>query len=223
VRDQVAATQSLISVEHIVQDAGTPELEHHAIAWGLRKEAGEWRMSAPHYCLRIIQEADSGMYDAVNRGLGKASGEICAYLNCDEQYLSGALALIAAEFRDRPRCEVLFADAIVVGPDGSYICDRQVSVPSRWHTLVSGNLSIFTASTFSRRKVFLEREILFSSELIAVGDAEWALRLLDNRAIYETRRDGAPPSEEILCWGLLSQSTLLRDLYTQVAESAGSF
>ncbi len=38
------------------------------------------------------QEADGQrMYDAVNRGLKKAKGEILAYINCDEQYLPGAL------------------------------------------------------------------------------------------------------------------------------------
>jgi len=36
-------------------------------------------------------EKDSGMYDASNRGLRRARGEILAYINCDEQYLPGAL------------------------------------------------------------------------------------------------------------------------------------
>jgi len=67
--------------EHIVQDAGTgPQLD-------------EWvGASSP---ARLFVERDKGMYDAVNRGFARASGEIFAYLNCDEQYLPGALAAVA--------------------------------------------------------------------------------------------------------------------------------
>ena len=42
------------------------------------------------------------MYDAINRGLRRASGEILAYLNCDEQYLPGALQEVAAFFEKHP-------------------------------------------------------------------------------------------------------------------------
>ena len=40
-------------------------------------------------------EKDGGMYDAVNRGYRRAQGDILAYLNCDEQYLPGALKTVA--------------------------------------------------------------------------------------------------------------------------------
>ena len=39
--------------------------------------------------VRAFVEKDQGMYDAVNRGLRRATGEMLAYLNCDEQYLPG--------------------------------------------------------------------------------------------------------------------------------------
>ena len=41
-------------------------------------------------------EKDSGMYDGLNRGLRRATGEILAHLNSDEQYLPGALAAVLA-------------------------------------------------------------------------------------------------------------------------------
>src|SRR5256885_10883439 len=37
--------------------------------------------------VKAFIEKDHGMYDAVNRGLRRAQGEILAYINCDEQYL----------------------------------------------------------------------------------------------------------------------------------------
>jgi glycosyltransferase involved in cell wall biosynthesis len=69
------ADQTGTEHEHIVQDAGTPGVEKlfHGIG------------------AKLFVEKDKGLYDAVNRGLTKARGEICAYLNCDEQYLPGTL------------------------------------------------------------------------------------------------------------------------------------
>ena len=43
----------------------------------------------PHYSLTIHCERDHGMYDAINRGLARSTGEICAWVNSDEQYLTG--------------------------------------------------------------------------------------------------------------------------------------
>ena len=121
------------------------------------------------------------MYDAINRGLQKATGEVCAYLNCDEQYLLGTLRRVADYFGRSPKIDVLFGAAIVVRPDGSYVCDRKVMKPTRLHTLVSGNLSIFTSSTFFRRSAVVERGLFFERQWKVVGDAVWILDLLDQR------------------------------------------
>src|SRR5437773_448175 len=128
------ADQQGVEVEHIVQDScsgdGTEEL--------LR--------NYPH--VRAYVEKDAGMYDAVNRGFDRATGDILAYLNCDEQYLPGALLAVEEYFVQNPKKEVVFAHCIVVDAEGSYICDRRAMIPRRAHTQVSGNLSILTAATF---------------------------------------------------------------------------
>ena len=184
-----------LSVEHIVQDAGSPGIEEFAEKTAerlLRQYGGErvknlepfelLHLRTSHgYNLRIFKEKDEGMYDAINKGFRKAAGEICAYLNCDEQYLSGTLDRVREEFEDQRKMEVLFGAAIVVRPDGSYVCDRKVMKPTRLHTLVSGNLSIFTCSTFFRRSSVVDRGLFFKSEWKVVGDAVWILDLLDQR------------------------------------------
>jgi len=184
-----------LSVEHIVQDAGSPGIEEFAEKTAERllgKYGGErvknlepfelLHLRTPHgYDLRIFKEKDEGMYDAINKGFGKAAGEICAYLNCDEQYLSGTLDRVREEFEDQRKMEMLFGAAIVVRPDGSYVCDRKVMKPTRLHTLVSGNLSIFTCSTFFRRSSVVDHGLFFKSEWKVVGDGVWILDLLEQR------------------------------------------
>ena len=53
--------------------------------------------------VKAFIEKDGGMYDAVNRGYRRATGDILAYLNCDEQYLPGALAAVEKFFAAHPR------------------------------------------------------------------------------------------------------------------------
>ena len=171
------ADQTGVDVEHLVQDAGSPEIEEFARA-----------QTNGHPKLRVVVEKDSGMYDAVNRGLRKAQAEIVAYLNCDEQYLPGALARVVNFFKEHPDVDVLFADMIVVEPDGSYRCHRKALLPGKYHTQVSANLAISTCATFFRRQILEKRGLYFSEALKAVGDAEWVLRLIESGVKMAVRR-----------------------------------
>ena len=67
-------------------------------------------MTAPRIGCRVTPaskafvEKDAGKCtDAVNRGYRRASGDILAYLNCDEQYLPGALAAVREFFEAHPQ------------------------------------------------------------------------------------------------------------------------
>ena len=172
-----------LAVEHIIQDAGTPGIEEFAREIGADFyrdgqfiSPASFRIS--NYSLTIYCERDAGMYDAINRGLLRATGEICAYLNCDEQYLPGTLGRARGFFEASGETDVLLGAAIVVHPDGSYLCDRRVSIPGRLHTLVSGNLSIFTSSTFFRKSSIVDRRLLFDPEWRVAGDGVWVLSLI---------------------------------------------
>lgn len=163
------ADQSGVTFEHLVQDAGSgPEME----AW-----AAEWRASRPEGTFQFVSEKDAGMYDAVNRGLRRASGEICAYLNCDEQYLPGTLAAVDRFFREHPEVEMLFGDAVVVNNHGAYVCSRSVVLPTRYHTQIV-TLGVLTAATFFRRSVITGRGLFFDSSWRANGDSAWILDVL---------------------------------------------
>lgn len=106
--------------------------------------------------VRAFVERDEGMYDAVNRGLRRAQGEILAYLNCDEQYLLGALAAVMDFFEAHQGIDVLFADFVVVNGSGDYLFHRKVQTPLKYHTWVS-HLPTFTCATFFRRKLICKQ------------------------------------------------------------------
>ena len=162
-----------IFIEHIVCDGGSEGIGE------FKQRMLERLPETPHYRLEFLIGPDEGMYDAINKGLLRATGEICAYLNCDEQYLPGTLGWVSDYCSVSPETEALFGAAIVTRADGSYVCDRRVMVPTRWHTMVSGNLSIFTSSTFFRRRSVVERGLLFDPQWRVCGDAVWVLRFLE--------------------------------------------
>jgi glycosyltransferase involved in cell wall biosynthesis len=156
-----------VELEHIVQDACSDDGTQD---W-LPKETR----------VKAFIEKDGGMYDAVNRGLRRASGDVLAYLNCDEQYLPGALLNVAGYFEQHPEVDVVFGNAVVVGPDGGYLCHRRALLPTKAHTLVSGTLAILSCAMFFRRRVLESRNLFFDTRYRDLGDGWWILTALERR------------------------------------------
>jgi glycosyltransferase involved in cell wall biosynthesis len=164
------ADQGGVEVEHIIQDAGT----------GGDLEA--WAVSQPN--LRLFAEPDAGMYDAINRGLRRATGEICAYLNCDEQYLPGALGRVAKFFAAHPEVNVLFGDVILVDQQGTPLSYRRTVLPVRSHVRLA-HLNTSTCATFFRREL-VDRGFHFDAQWKVIGDAIWIERLLNSKIAMAT-------------------------------------
>lgn len=156
------ADQEGVELEHIVQDSCSDDGTQEWLAQDRRVTA--------------IVEKDSGMYDAVNRGYRRATGDVLAYLNCDEQYLPGALAAVEKYFRAHPEVEVVLAGSIVTDGDGNYMCHRHSLVPSPRH--VWFRFPILTSGIFIRRKVIHERGIYFDTKWRDLGDFHWVLALM---------------------------------------------
>ena len=62
-----------------------PAIEHLILDGLSRDNTLELARSHPHVS-RIIREADSGLYDAMNKGITAASGDIIGILNSDDFY-----------------------------------------------------------------------------------------------------------------------------------------
>jgi glycosyltransferase involved in cell wall biosynthesis len=150
-------------VEHIVQDAGSDD------------DTLDWLPRDPR--VKVFVEKDQGMYDGINRGLRRAGGDLLAYLNCDEQYLPGALAAVTGFFEQHPQTDVLFGDVVMTDPEGRYLYHRKMQTPLKYHTWTC-HLSTLSCAMFFRRRVVFDYGFLFDPRLRDVGDGEWMVRLL---------------------------------------------
>ena len=77
-----------------VADQQGADFEHVVVDGASSDGSPAWLGQMPG--IVSISEADRGMYEAVNKGLRLARGDILAQLNCDEQYLPGQHRMISA-------------------------------------------------------------------------------------------------------------------------------
>jgi glycosyltransferase involved in cell wall biosynthesis len=156
------ADQAGIEVEHIVQDALSDD--------GTQEWLGRDRR------VRAYFEKDHGMYDAVNRGWRRAAGEILAYLNCDEQYLPGALQAVEEFFRRQPQTDVVLADTVVVDKQGRFICYRKSLVP--WKNTMWIYNPVMSSSIFIHRRVLDQHGLFFDTQWRDLGDKVWTVEMV---------------------------------------------
>lgn len=165
------ADQEGVSIEHIVQDGGTARFNEFAETVSKR-----WP-DRPNYRRVMISENDSGMYDAINKGLKKGTGRICAYLNCDEQYLAGALAKVMDEFKKQSATDILYGGFLVVDEKGDLVT-AQRPVKMFWQHVATSHLPNFTCATFFRREMMEREKAYFDVQYRACADAVWTIERL---------------------------------------------
>jgi len=127
--------------------------------------------------LRVVSEPDAGIYDAMNKGVALATGEVVGILNADDVYAGPqVLARVAEVFRD-PSVEACYGDLVYVDPEDT---DRVL----RYWRSGTGSPEKFRwgwmpphPTFFVRRSVY-ERYGLFSLDLGSAADYELMLRFL---------------------------------------------
>jgi len=90
-------------IEYIIVDAASTD---ETLAIVKRYQSVLSSGSYPVLCrkveMKLVSEKDEGMYDAINKGFGFASGDILAWINSDDIYLPGAFNTVAKVFGKYP-------------------------------------------------------------------------------------------------------------------------
>ncbi len=97
--------QTHTDVEHIVQDGGSTDRTLDVIA----------ELADPRLKLESVR--DGGIYDALNRGIARATGDVVGLLHSDDLLAHGdVLAHVAQAFAD-PQVDGVFGDLVYVAKD----------------------------------------------------------------------------------------------------------
>lgn len=159
------AAQEGVEVEHIVVDGKSTDGTMHVI------RNHPWKPD------RVISEPDRGIYDAMNKGIRVATGEIVGFLNADDVYDNpGVLKQIAAAFAD-PGVDATYADLLYVYPDDT---TRVVRYWRSGEYMPGAFLRGWVPAhpTFYVRRALLERYGYFKCEHRLAADFELMLRLI---------------------------------------------
>lgn len=156
------ATQSFPAYEHIVIDGASRD--------------DTLKRLRRYTQLQIISEPDRGLYDAINKGISRASGDVICLLNSDDRLLPGALEAASAAF-DRHPAAASVCGRIRVGELEFDANDVELGTRAmqrlRAGDLISGYS--LTNGRFFRRVVF-DRIGLFDQQFPVLADRDFLSR-----------------------------------------------
>lgn len=157
VRDQDFDAQ----VDHIIIDGGSTDGTLEVLA------------GYPH--LTVISERDENLYEAINKGIGRARASIVGLLNSDDVYTQGALRKAAEALRTEPSTSMACGGAEVVSGTGKLLLryDSQFN-----RGLDPSNILLeapIVNARFFRKDIF-DRVGLFDTRYRIVADREFLFR-----------------------------------------------
>ena len=127
--------------------------------------------------IRLKSEPDKGIYDAMNKGIERASGDVIGILNSDDFYTSDdVLERVAKEFEADSELEAVYGDIHFVSPDNLKKCTRYYSSSYFRPWLLRFGFMPAHPSFYVRREVY-EKYGLYDLQLRTSSDFEWMVRL----------------------------------------------
>lgn len=90
-----------------VLDQGYPDLEYGVVDGGSRDGSVDILRKYGDRLSFWTSERDKGMYDALNKGFARTSGEIMGWINSDDKYLPSTLSIVGELFTLFPAVEWL--------------------------------------------------------------------------------------------------------------------
>lgn len=150
-------------IEHLILDGGSTD--------------GTLALLARHPHVRVISEPDRGLYDAINKGLRLATGEIIGWLNSDDRFAPGALAAVLTAFADPAVDAVSGTAEFFEEKGGSEIVTRRLA-GAEVRALNVRNVTLVTPAINARffRRSFCTRVGECDLRYRIAADREWLLR-----------------------------------------------
>jgi glycosyltransferase involved in cell wall biosynthesis len=154
--------QSYRHIEHIVVDGGSTDGTVDVISNFAATTNIKW-----------ISEPDSGMYDAVNKGLRMASGSVLAYLNSDDLYLPWSVEVAVAGLHSSG-AELVYGDlgVLTIGEPTSFYPQFYRSFDMNYFT----HFATLAQPTLFWRRDVTERIGFFDESYSLIADCEYWLR-----------------------------------------------
>ena len=171
------ARQRYSRVEHLIIDGASTD---DTLAIARRYQA------AAAYGVVVQSEPDHGLYDAMNKGLQKATGDYIVFLNAGDTLHADDTLQRVAEAADALRPAVVYGDTAITDTEGRFLRLRTHRPPRRltWRSFKQGMLvchqAFYVRSDIARR-------ITYNLQYRHSADVDWCIRVMK-----EAERQGLP-------------------------------
>jgi glycosyltransferase involved in cell wall biosynthesis len=180
---QSILNQNYSNLEYIIIDGGSTD-DTVSIIKKYDKELAYW-----------VSEPDRGQTEAINKGIKKATGDIIAYLNSDDQYLPGAFDIVRTlfahsqrtwvagsritEFRQGVETDRPIGNFLEYKEDGSALREWVPKLPASKLEAVISPWGVPQQANFWRKELF-EKYGGFREDMHYAFDTEFQVRLFVN-------------------------------------------
>ena len=157
------SSQDYAPIEHIVVDGASTDTTLEAV------------QRAQHSGLRVFSDKDSGVYQAFNRGLREATGDVVVFLNCGDVYCTHTVISTMMNTLAAADVEAVFGDVAVVNSRQPDRMIRRYSSSKFRPSRMRYGLMPAHPTLFLRRKVY-EMVGEYDEHYRIAGDFEFCLR-----------------------------------------------
>lgn len=202
------AIESVLSQDH-------PDIEYIIVDGNSKDNTVNIIKSFGSKISKWISEPDAGIYDAMNKGIRMATGEVVGMINSDDFYFDTTiLSKVAKAFAD-PEIDAVFGDLIFVDPGNLKKVVRTYSSKT-WHPGKFARGFMPAHPTFFVRRKYYQQFGLFKTDYVIAADYELLIRFLYvNKLRYQylpvtmvTMRKGGVSSRNIKSNIILNQEII---------------
>jgi glycosyltransferase involved in cell wall biosynthesis len=143
---QSVTTQRYAPIEYIVIDGASTD--------GTMDIVKKYKMRITKW----LSEKDTGIYNAMNKGIRMASGEWICFLNCGDVFVdSESVGKVAEEIAsDKANAAVIYGNILIAQADGTYK-EKVAKEPGNLHRMFFCHQSAFVKTGVMRQYLFDER------------------------------------------------------------------
>lgn len=158
------ASQTWLDVEHIVIDGASTD--------GTMAVIDRYRVGLA----KVVSEPDSGIYDAMNKGVGLATGDVVAFLNADDFYKDADVLARVAGVMQSEQLDALYGDVEFLRAGQQEVVVRRYNSGRFTAGRLGWGWMPAHPALFVRRALF-ERYGMFCTDYRIAGDFEFVARV----------------------------------------------
>jgi len=149
-----------------------PNIEYIIIDGGSTDSTIDIIKKYENHITKWISEPDEGIYDAMNKGIEMASGELIGLLNSDDTYNPESVQIVVSHYLKNPAADVFHGDVSMYDFSNNFLFRVKPSnnFNDIWH-----NMIINHPGTFISKKVYLTYGV-YSLDYKLAADYELILR-----------------------------------------------